>query len=603
MRTKLAMVLLLLAFCATAGIAAEEYQWETIVRIKSPTDLWKSIASIEELQPVITACADRAWELLLGDHFVLPENFSVNEIMHIAIGRNKKRHNSISAVWSEKPDGTRVFLGAYSGFLSIFDKYQYEHPVASEGVVFPDVLAELDQSAIFHLRFLSENAVSDLTYALSAELMSEDKKLDYRCQENVRKLQRRLRKGEIAGLPAQGLPDCPLQGKYLFAAATKKFACSHQLKKPDLAAAKFEGYQQTAYDFLNMIQRLKSFSIKLGGAAEKLTVEIDVTGEAKTVSGNEFAIYAIPGWFEGVADLHDFSQSASMHLVLAPDFSRFINDFRRGDPQFFERVFADRKPEEFLPQGPIQLSLFGNLNLRGYSLPTVVISAGISPEKYAGLKDFAVSQGMPVQPQKVEIYGREVDLIEMPVERHAFNRQESDQRIFILSENAQRMAVCVGETAAREKLALLCGERLPVSLFPDIKLPVKLAFAYRADGLGQGLLEYVNSSAMQVEARECSKRLSEWRDANKEAFTRLSHGDKIPDDLARLCPRNGYFTADKNEYDKVGCAVHNYQALGEAQTRFIKAEVPAGRWLRGYIVKDGTKRRLTLDFYRPAEVK
>ncbi len=210
---------------------------------------------------------------------------------------------------------------------------------------------------------------------------------------------------------------------------------------------------------------------------------------------------------------------------------------------------------------------------------------------------------MPVQPQKTEVYGREIDVLEMPVERHAFNRQESDQRIFVMSENDQRMAVCVGETAAREKLSLLCGERQSISLFADIGLPTKLALAYRADGLGQGLLRYVNSNALITEAKECAQSFFAWKDANKDAYDRLKQGDRIPDELARLCPRNGYFIAGERGRDKIMCAVHNHRTVRQEQTQFIRAEVPTGRWLRAYMTKDGSKRRLTLDFYRPAEVK
>jgi len=597
------LILLLMAFVATSGIAADEYQWETVIRIKTPAEAWKKIASIEELQPVINACADQSWNLLAGEQLMLPEKFSPDDILYVAIGRNKDRRNSIHALWSEKNDGTKVFLGAYSFFLSYFERYHNEHPLVSEEVPLPEIFATLDQNALFHLRFLSEHAVADLTGALSAELTGESKKLDYRCRENLRKLQRQLRKKEITGLPAQGLAECPLQGKYSFDAATGKFACSHQLKMPDLATARFEGYQQTAYDFLKKLQGLKSLEIKVDIDAEKLVVEVDIAGEPTPDSGYEFAAYSIPGWFDGVADLQGFAQSASMHLVIAPDFVRFVNNIRRDDPQFFERMFAGKKPEEFLPQGPMLISLFGDMNLREYSLPSVVISAGITPEKFADLKNFAISQGMPVQPQKTEIYGREVDLIEMPVERHAFNRQQSDQRLFIMSENAQRMAVCVGESAARENLALNCGERASAALFSDIRLPVKLAFAYRADGLGQALLEYANSIALQFEAKECARHLSEWKDANSAAFARLNRGDSIPEDLARLCPRSGYFVAGESEYDRVRCAVHNYRGFREVQMQFVKAEIPAGRWLRACITKDGSKRRLTLDFFRPAEVK
>jgi propanediol dehydratase small subunit len=172
-----------------------------------------------------------------------------------------------------------------------------------------------------------------------------------------------------------------------------------------------------------------------------------------------------------------------------------------------------------------------------------------------------------------------------------------------MSENAQRMAVCVGESAAREKLALNCGERASIALFQDIRLPVKLAFAYRADGLGQALLEHANSIALQYEAKECANRLSEWKKANGATFAKLKRGDSIPEDLARQCPRNGYFVAGESEYDRVRCAVHNYRGFGEVQMQFVKAEIPTGRWLRACITKDGSKRRLTLDFYRPAEVK
>lgn len=597
------MILLLIAFCAASGIAADEYQWETVIRIKTPAEVWKAIASIEELQPVISACADQTWNLLSGEHFMLPENFSTDDILYIAIGRKKDRQNSVHALWSEKSDGTKVFLGAYSAFLSYFERYHHEHPLVSEGVPFPEVFATFDQNAVFLLRFLSEYAVADITEALSAELAGESKKLDSRCRENLRKLQRRLRKGEITGLPKNGLVECPLHGKYSFNEATGKFTCSHQLKMPDLTSARFESYQQTAYDFLKNLQGLKSLEVKVDAAAEKLVVEVDMTGEPTPISGYEFAAYSIPGWFNGVADLQDFAQSASMHLVIAPDFARFVNSFRRDDPQLFERVFAGKNPEEFLPQGPMMISLFGDMSLREYSLPSVVISAGITPEKFAVLKDFAVSQGMPVQPQKTEIYGREVDLIEMPVERHAFNRQQSDQRLFIMEEKAHRMAVCVGEPAAREKLALNCGERASVALFSDIRLPVKLALAYRADGLGQALLQHVNSVALQYEAKECANHLTEWKKANDATFAKLRPGDSIPEDLARLCPRNGYFVAGESEYDRVRCAVHNYRGFREVQMQFVKAEIPTGRWLRACITKDGSKRRLTLDFFRPAEVK
>ncbi|PKL50612.1 MAG: hypothetical protein CVV42_02485 [Candidatus Riflebacteria bacterium HGW-Riflebacteria-2] len=603
MRTKIAIILLFLAFCATAGTAADEYQWETLIRINTPVKVWQAIAGIEELQPVFDACADKTWDLLLGEHFVIPEKFSAAAVMYVAIGRRKDRNESIHAIWSEKPDGTKVFLGAYNMFLSFFEQYHAEHPVISDGMEFPEAFAKLDQGASFHLQFLSESAVSDISEALTAELMREDKRLDYRCQENLRKLQRRLHKGEIAGMPADDQPVCPLHGKYSFDAATKKFVCSHQLKKPDLAAVTFDGYQEIAYSFVKTLQGLKSFDIKLDNSTGKLVFEVDFISDSPQVLSEELAMYGVPGWFQGLADLEKFPQSASLHLVLAPDFSKILNYFRSSEPGSFAEAFAGKKLEEIFPQGPLQISLFGDLNPGGYSLPAVVVSAGLSPEKYASLRDFAISQGMPLQPQKSEIYGREVDLLEMPVERQAFNRQESDQRIFILSESAQRTALCVGEMAAREKLALDCGERQPVSLFADIKLPVKLAFAYRAEGLGHGLLQRVNFSALHVEAKECAGRFFAWKETNKEAYDKLNPGDRLPDDLARLCPRNGYFWAGEKGQEKIMCAVHSYQASRESQMQFIKADIPTGRWLRAYVMKDGSKRRLVLDFYRPGEVK
>ncbi|HAE40823.1 MAG TPA: hypothetical protein DCG57_19640 [Candidatus Riflebacteria bacterium] len=603
MRAKFAMILLLLALFATAAMAAEEYQWETLIRVKTPATLWKSIAGIEELQPVVDACADKAWGLLAGEHFVLPDNFQTDAIMYVGIGRKKDRGSSLHAVWSEKTDGTRVYLGSFRSFLSLFDQHSSINQIKVDEMAFPEAFAQLDESAILQLRFFSESAVADLTAALIAELTRDEKTLSFGCRANLRKMQRLLRKGEIDGLPTKELPECPLKGKYSFDATTRKFVCSHQQKQPDLAKADFDTYQAAAYDLLKMLQGVKSFIIKLGSDADKMTVEVEVADDTPALVSDALMAYAIPGWFTGLADLPGFSQSADSHLVLAPDLSSFLAKMRTRDPQFFESLFGESKPEEFIPHGPVQISLFGNFSFRHYGLPSLALSVNISPEKYAALKNFAISRGLPAQPQKVEIYGREVELIGMPVEGHSFNRQESDQRLFILSESAQKMAVCVGERAAREKLALLCGERRPVSLFADIKLPVKLAFACRADGLGQGLLQYVNFNALRMEARECEQRLNEWKEANQKVYDQLIQGGRIPEDLARLCPRNGYFLVEKNDYEKVGCAVHSYRAAGEAQTLFVKAYVPAGRWLRAYILKDGAKHRLTLDFYRPAEVK
>ncbi len=602
MRAKFVMILLLLALFATAAMAAEEYQWETLIRVKTPATLWKSIAGIEELQPVIAACADKTWEILAGEHFVLPENFAADAIMCVAIGRKKDRGNSLHAVWSESPDGKRVYLGAFRSFLSLFDRYRSSNEIKVDEMAFPEAFAQLDQSAILQLRFFSESAVADLTAALIAELTRDEKTLSFGCRENLRKLQRSLRKGEIDGLP-KDLPECPLKGKYSFDATARKFVCSHQQKMPDFATADFDNFQAGAYDLLKMLQCLRSFVIKLGNDADNLTVEAEVAEDTPALSSDAFMAYSIPGWFTGLADMQMFSQAADSHLVMAPDLSGFLAKIRTRDPQFFESLFGESRPEEFIPQGPVQISLFGNFSFRQYVLPPLALSVNISPEKYAALKDFAISRGLPAQPQKVEIYGHEAELIEMPVEGHSFNRQESDQRLFILADSEQRMSVCVGELAVREILAVLCGERRPVSLFADIKLPVKLAFACRADGIGQGVLQYANFNALRMEARECEQHLDEWKEVNQKVYEQLSPGGRIPEDLARLCPRNGYFLVEENDYEKVRCAVHNYRAFGEAQTLFVKADIPAGRWLRAYVVKDGAKRRLIVDFYRPAEVK
>jgi len=595
-------MILLLVFCATSGIADEDYQWETLIRVNTPASLCKAVAGIEELKPVIDACGDKAWKLLLGDFVFLPENFTADAILCIAIGRKRDRSNFLHAIWSENPDGTKIYLGAFRNFMYLFDRQNSSGQINADEMTFPEAFSQFDQSAILQLRFYSDSAVSDLTNALIAELTRDEQSLAFSCRENLRKMRRLLRKGEIDGLP-KDLPKCPLKGKYSFDAATRKFVCSHQQKQPDLATADFDHYQAGAYDLLKMLQNLRSFVIKLGSDTDNLTVEIDVAVDTPELSSDAFMAYSIPGWFTGLADMQGFSPSASSHLVLAPDFSSFLAKVRAGDPMFFESLFGENNPEDFLPRGPVQISLFGDISLRGRSFPPVAFSANISAEKYAALKDFAISRGMPAQPQTIEIYGREVDLIEMPVEGHSFNRQETDQRLFIVPESEQQMSVCVGEASAREKLGLLCGERLSMSLFADIKLPVKLAFACRADGLGQGLLQYVNFKALRLEAIECEQRLSEWKKANQKVYDQLSPGGKIPDDLARLCPRNGYFLVEKNDYTKIRCAVHSYHAADDIQTLFVKADIPKGRWLRAYVLKDGSKRRLTLDFYRPAEVK
>ncbi len=359
MRTKFAMIILFLAFFATSISAAEEYQWEAVIRINTPDRLWKVIESIEELQPVIRSCSGKTTELLMGQYFRLPKNFMADEAMCVGIGRSKNRNDSIHAVWSEKSDGTRTFVGVFEFFLVPFMSSENHIPDAVDEMDFPAAFAGLDQSAILHLRFISERAVSDLTDALAAELTREDQKHDYRCRENLRKLQRRLRKGEISGLPTSSLPECPLHGRYSFDADSIKFVCSHRLAIPDIDKASFDGFQKAAYDFLKMLQGLKSFDVKLGNAAEKLVLEVDTASNMPGISEGMLAAYSIPAWFEGAADLKNFSHSASLHLLFAPDYAKLLDNMRVGGPGFAEADFGGRKLEEFFPKGPLQISVFG----------------------------------------------------------------------------------------------------------------------------------------------------------------------------------------------------------------------------------------------------
>lgn len=607
MQKRLCLFILLMILIVSSGFAEPgAYQWEMTARIRSPGQLWQAIKEIEELKPVFLACGERLSELLLGHRLTLPENISVDRPLYVAVGSEHKSYYNRHHVWTESEDGRKIYLGDFFSIIDLLDRYRSSEAKKTPEPGFPDEFASLDADAIFHLRFKTDTAIADLSAAIEREVLRDDKRLEYRCMENLRKLQRQLRKKEISGLPSDNLPECPLKGVYSFDPVAKKFSCSHEIKKLDLEKAKLDRYENSAYALVKMLRGLKQLDVKLDGMASRLVFELEAEGDPGRFLFDVGPAYGVLSWFSGLENLEGFSPSAGSHMVVAPKLSNWLNRLKSGDETFYGPDFAGKKPEEFLPEGPLRLSFFGAFGLYMRNAPPMIVSADISAEKFAALQEVALSQGMPLEARKMEIYGRELEFFAMPTQGHRFNAQEQDEgdeRFFVVRENEKRMSICVGEMAAREKLALECGERKPVSPFAGIRGPVKFALAYRADGLGVALLEHVNRTAMQLETRSCNDRMHEWIKANSAAVATLKPGDDVPQELAAVCPRGGIYVAGSNDYDRISCAVHNYRGAREVKLQFLRADVPFGRWLRAYACKDGARHRLVIDFYRPGEVK
>lgn len=607
MQKRLCLFILLMLFIVSSGFAESKvYQWEVTARIKSPGLLWQAVREIEELKPVFLACGERLSELLLGHRLTLPENMRVDRPLYVAVGAEQTSNYNRHHVWTESEDGRKIYLGDFFTFIDLFDRYRSGNAKQTPEPCFPAEFADLDTDAIFHLRFTTDTAIADLTEAIAGEVQREEKRLENRCLENLRKLQRRLRKKEISGLPSEGLPECPLKGLYSYDAGSKKFSCSHEVKKLDLEKAKLGRFENSAYAMMKMLRGFKQLDVKLDGAASGLVFELDAEGDPGRFLFDVSPGYGVLGWFSDLDKLEGFSPSAGSHVVIAPEFSSWLNRLKSGDEQFYGPDFAGKNPEEFLPVGPLRLSFFGAFGLYMRNAPPMIVSADISAEKFAALQEVALSQGMPLEARKTEVYGRELEFFAMPTQGHRFNAQEQDEgdeRFFVVRENEKRMSICVGEMAAREKLALDCGERKPVSPFAGIRGPIKFALAYRADGLGVALLEHVNQNAMQLETKSCNERMHEWVKANSAAVATLKPGDDVPQELAAVCPRGGIYVAGRNDYDRISCAVHNYRGSREVKLQFLRADVPFGRWLRAYACKDGARHRLVIDFYRPGEVK
>lgn len=597
------LILLILSSSVTFAESTEDIQWLAVMRLDTPRSIWQKIVATEELKPVFNTCKDKWAQLILPGNFELPAEELFDQIFYLALGRDTRTERIYHYIWTRDNSGKDVFMGRFNNFFEPFNKYYRQNNPQSkniENMPMPEQIASLNAENHFHLKFFGQVAAGQIFSALEEEVLFDEKKNARICAENLRKMTRRLKKDEITGLPENALPTCPLQGKYSFDASAKRFFCSHRITKPDFSKLDLDSFKKSALGLYRCFDNLRSFEVKLPKTSNKMFIEVDGPEnlDEQLALGDPFV--SIPKWFNNLHEFDRFSSEAGMHLVFSPDFVTWLENMKKMHPDGTAMILPGLSVDKIMPAGPVLLTVFGDLDLRSGSFPSLILSAVFPDEALIKVKEIAESGQLPFKLSSCEIYGRILDVFEMPEQEHRFNSvNASDNRIYLFPESAKRISVCVSELAVRQKIAGECGEKKLVSIWSDIEEPVKFAFAYRADGIAGGLLNFLNGSAFQLECNDCGEKRYKWLNQNRALAEKLGPGDEVPPEAAKICPRGGIYIGNKHE--KLSCAVHNFRR--EIQLKLYQAEIPVGRWLRVYVTKNGETRRLTIDFMPSQEVK
>lgn len=606
MRLKFFLLLLLvnLAFAGFAAEAEPSADWLMVMRIDTPASIWQKLSQVQELKPVVEACGEELEKLLLPEGAILAQDSNLQSVLYCALGKKAGSWGFKFYFWRDNAGKEAEFIGDYPDLFGFFVRRSHENQYPkkeTQPLSLPKEAMTLDADCHIHLKFLNKSAAGELRTALENEVLYEEKLLERRCRENLRRLQRLLKKGKIRDLPGDYSP-CPLKGTYSLDRSNNRFICSHQLSKPDLASLGESEIYRSALNLMQGFEMMQHFELKLAKNSHRLIIEVEAPGDL----GGKFAAgtpdFPLPQWFSGIDKFGQLSSGAAMHLLISPDFKAFLAGLKqRMMPQPAQNL-PELEILRMLPEGMFSLSLFGTINPRTGRLPGLILSTPLSQKEVDKLKEMAQQMGLPAKFATREMFGLDLVMAEMPTQRHRFNEDNStDNRLFFFPEGNDRFAFCLSEAAAREKLALLTHEKRAVSIWSDIAEEVKLAFAYRADGIGTAFLQMVNQSALQLEGRQCLENRRKWLQKHPDQAEKLTPDHELAEEVVSLCPRRGVYVASK--YEKLNCAVHNYRHREEMQTTFYKARIPVGRWLRAYVTRSGNRRRLIFDFTNAGEVK
>ncbi len=602
------LLILLLCFFSIAGLyAGPKTEWHLVGTINTPAAILKEIAAIEDVKPIYEACRQNVDKLFHSEALKKIEKYNLDETVFFAYGSVGEKSRSRFYVWTgdaKQPKFLRVCDSPFEilPFTDMPADYGRESGT-KESVAFPQELSSFPADALFGLKFLQQASLEELKNDLEAELKL-DKKIDERkCKENMRKLSRMMRKGQIKSIAEAEEIKCPLDGKYSLNDADKSVSCSHVVKIPDYRSIKLEGAAKRALEIINILENIDEISahaIKDSGKFELLLKHRQQKPISVQISSDIFPAFA---WVENLAEFDRLSPDASFHMVVNPDIVDYYQKVSAARAKYSNhRPAALSQFEELLPRGPMLLSMVKNFNLMSAQMPDGMLSLGISPEKHDMVKKAMQEQGVPLAFSRHEIYGRDVEMVEMPDMGRGFNTiGETDNRIFVVPDGEKRTMLCFGEHSAKRQLAMENGEKRALSLWSDVKRPVKFAMAHRFETLLHSVLKLANQTMFMNELRLCEHNLMEWRQKNREAATALKMGDAMPAGLRACCPRNAILLGEKP--GQVMCAVHSYQTMGKIEAQFLSASVSSDRWIRFYVLKEDGQSRFVIDFTSGREVK
>lgn len=603
-------ICLVLCFAFLFGHAAcaggdADCQWHLAGKLNTPKILWQRLTQISEIKPVYDACQADVQKILLSGEFASASWEIADTAIFFAMSSKKGSDQAETSFWSQGPDKATRFLGTFPNIeyfvTSIILNHRNESGEPPKNLELPKQCLELDQNSLLHVKIVSATMLNQLKRDLENELNLGTRKLESSCRQNIRTLNRQLKKGEIKGDAAAAAASCPLKGQYGFDASAGRFTCNHVVTVPDYRKMPLEGAAKQALTIIEILENISDIDIKISEASENLVAELGYNHKAQVERLRLNSSLPELSWFEDLKNFDRFSPEASMHLALIPDLIGFFDRVSKVDPDI-NQLLSGKGPAEVLPEKMVVLSMTGGFDPFSMKLPDCSISLGLSAAKVATIKALLQGSGAPVKFDTCELSGRDIEVLEIAELGQQFNSAEvADNRIFILPDTDARVKICLGREACLRQLALDSGERRAVSLWHDIKAPLKLAMAYRLETIAAELLKLANQAHFEIERGVCQKNLHSWRNANREIANSLKEGMEIPQDLQKCCDREAIMLGE--EPGKIECAVHGHGNVRNINHQFYKIDVSSDRWLRLYSQRGDGKSRLILDVIKAREVE
>lgn len=590
---------------ATCASETADTQWHLTGKLNTPKILWQRLTQIAEIKPVYDACQADVQKLLLSGEFASASWEIADTTIFFAVSSKKNDAGSETSFWSQGPDKSTRFLGSFPSFdyfvSSIILNHRNESGDSSKELELPKQCLELDENSLLHVKIVSATMLNQLEKDLVNELTLDNKKLESSCRQNIRTLNRRLKKGEIKGDAAAADTRCPLNGQYRLNASDGRFACNHVVTVPDYRKMSLEGAARQALIIIEILENISDIDIKISEPSENLVVELGYNQKAQVERLRASSNFPELSWFEDLKNFDRFSPGVSMHLALTPDLIGFFTKVSTMDPDI-SQLLAGKSPAEILPEKMVVLSMTGGFDPFSMRLPDSSISLGLSAAKVATIKALLQDSGAPVKFDTCELNGRDIEVLEIPELGHQFNSAEvTDNRIFILPDTDARVKICLGREACLRQLALDSGESPAVSLWHDIKAPLKLAMAYRLETIAAELLKLANQAHFEVERGVCQKNVNNWRQANREIANSLKEGMEIPQDLKKCCGREAIMLSEQP--GQIECAVHSHGNTRRINNQFYKVDIASDRWLRLYSQRGEGKSKLVFDVIKAREVE